>query len=257
MSLAKTLTDDFDTYVENITKKYKVIGKKPYSIDHKNICEELQKKLHNISVVEESEEFGAWITHEDNKCFIVNYDTEENSWELNVDMPEIVIPDDMLRFYSIYNACLFTHKKLITYDSYYNRQDQPKFLKLDKLYNATRWLAPTHEFFETDQLVEGDKQTVNMLDYFVFFKDPNSVQNNSGFFFTCLNPESIHYGEVFSYSSPDEGYFTKVASTFTEFLYLLSENADAFLNGTYYTDDYKDYGELSSICDFMCYYKYL
>ena len=244
MALSKILTDEIDSYIENISKKYKILGEKPYSIDTNFICREIKDNLKQVTIQEFEDKLGLEIGKSDdnNIHFIDNYE----KLYLNFDIHEIVIPDDMLHFYNMYNECIFTHKNIST------DKDKPKFCRLDKLYHANEWIATTPEFSEKPIILEGDANTVNMLDYFVFFEDPNSSSNGCGFFFTCLNPESIHYREVFAFSSSDDGYFTKVASTFTEFLYVLSENADMFLNGKWNHDFNEEcaFNKLS-ICDFV------
>jgi len=241
MSLSKTLPNEFDKYIQTIAKKYKVLEGNPNSpiFDREIVCKKIQKEIDREQFIELS---GLCIEKVYNKYFL---DGEE-MWYLNFDIHEIVIPDDMLHFYNMYNECIFTHKNIST------DKDKPKFCRLDKLYHANEWIATTPEFSEKPIILEGDANTVNMLDYFVFFEDPNSSSNGCGFFFTCLNPESIHYREVFAFSSSDDGYFTKVASTFTEFLYVLSENADMFLNGKWNHDFNEEcaFNKLS-ICDFV------
>jgi len=249
MALSKILTDEIDSYIENISKKYKILGEKPYSIDTNFICREIKDNLKQVTIQEFEDKLGLEIGKSDdnNIHFIDNYE----KLYLNFDIHEIVIPDDMLKFYSKYDGCILTHKNLTKYVSYNLSLLQPKFCKLHELFCATEIFRIAD--FEFDPRIAEEDGQVNALDYLVFCEDPHSLDNGNGFFCTCLNPESINYRKIYSFSSTDDGNFVEIASTFTEFLYILSENADRLLSGKW-DDDFKEkrYKYALSICDFTC-----
>lgn len=252
MALSKCADDDFDRAMK-MMELYEPVGS-----SCKFTLETLQqitdKLVDKARKVDPKDFYCMDLSPQKGSSESLYYDTSSEPIRAYLDFTphELAIPDDMIRFYERYGTCTFSHSNVGS-DEHEEETHYPEFLALSEIEYAMNELDNTYFgqkqgkiMLEDTNDLPGSVPVVNMCDYFKFFHDPHSVDNGCGSFFINLNPQSSRYGNVYAYSSTDDGLLAFVAHSFTGFLTTIVNVAERFLSRAWVLDE-----PPLSVCDYL------
>ena len=149
---------------------------------------------------------------------------EDNPTRIYSQQNAYQFPRDFISFYSIFQLSPFNRKHepcdpKQPCDSFHGvcKKHAWTFLPLNELTGCEEMFHVPHVDEENPHYAK----PIYYKDWVTIFRDVRSVDNAYGSLYTNLNPKAAEFGQIYAYSSNDDGTLSYIASSFREFIQLV------------------------------------